>query len=86
MFSLIGTIIIGFVVGLIARALHPGNDKLGLFLTIILGVAGSLLANYLGQALGWYREGQSAGFIASTIGAIVLLMIYSMYKRSKSKA
>ncbi len=86
MFSLIGTIIIGFIVGLIARAVHPGNDKLGFFLTIILGVAGSLLANYLGQAVGWYREGETAGFIASTIGAIVLLAIYSMYKRSKSKA
>ena len=86
MFGLIGTIIIGFIVGLIARALHPGNDKLGFFLTIILGVAGSFLARYLGQAIGWYREDESAGFIASTVGAIVLLAIYSMYKRSKAKA
>lgn len=86
MFSLIGTIIIGFIVGLVARALHPGNDKLGLFLTIILGVGGSLLARYLGQAVGWYREDEGAGFIASTVGAIVLLAIYSIYKRSKAKA
>lgn len=76
MFSLIGTIVIGFIVGLIARALKPGDDKIGLVMTSVLGIAGSFIATYLGSALGLYTQGQAAGFIASVIGAIVLLLIY----------
>ena len=73
--------IIGFVAGLIARALHPGDDKLGIIMTAVLGIAGSFLANFIGQAIGWYGPGEGAGFIASIIGAIVLLVIYSLVKK-----
>ena len=67
--------IIGLLVGFIARALHPGKDSIGLLMTAILGIAGSLLATFLGQVVGWYKEGQEAGFIMSVIGAIVLLVL-----------
>ncbi|CAH2800948.1 MAG: putative membrane protein [uncultured Paraburkholderia sp.] len=77
MLSFIGTVI----VGLIARALKPGDDRMGLIMTIILGIAGSLVAGYVGRALGWYQPGQPAGWIASVIGAIVLLVIYGMVRR-----
>jgi uncharacterized membrane protein YeaQ/YmgE (transglycosylase-associated protein family) len=81
MLSFIGTIIVGLVVGLIARALKPGDDKMGIIMTIVLGIAGSLIANYIGHALGWYQPGQAAGWIASIIGAIVLLVIYGLIRR-----
>jgi uncharacterized membrane protein YeaQ/YmgE (transglycosylase-associated protein family) len=81
MLSLIGTIVVGLIVGLIARALKPGDDSMGLIMTIILGIAGSLVAGYVGRALGWYQPGQAAGWIASVIGAIVLLVIYHMVRR-----
>ncbi|WP_109479565.1 GlsB/YeaQ/YmgE family stress response membrane protein [Paraburkholderia sp. C35] len=81
MLSLIGTIVVGLVVGLIARALKPGDDSMGLIMTIILGIAGSLVAGYVGRALGWYQPGQAAGWIASVIGAIVLLVIYHIVRR-----
>ncbi|MBN3754542.1 GlsB/YeaQ/YmgE family stress response membrane protein [Paraburkholderia sp. Tr-20389] len=81
MLSLIGTIVVGLVVGLIARALKPGDDSMGLIMTIILGIAGSLLAGYIGRALGWYQPGQAAGWIASIVGAIVLLLIYHLIRR-----
>ncbi|MCJ0764394.1 GlsB/YeaQ/YmgE family stress response membrane protein [Variovorax terrae] len=68
--------LVGLVVGFIARALHPGKDNLGLIMTAVLGIAGSFAANYVGQAIGWYKAGESAGFIASVIGALVLLVIY----------
>ena len=80
MLSLIGTIIIGFVVGLIARAIKPGNDKLGLIMTSILGIAGAFLANFIGQKMGWYAPGEAAGWIASVVGAMVLLFIYGLVK------
>lgn len=78
MFSIIGTILIGLVVGFIARAVKPGNDKLGWIMTAILGVAGSFLAGYAGAAMGWYQPGQPAGWIASVVGAVILLFIYSL--------
>ena len=78
MMSIIGTIVIGFMVGLIARALKPGDDKLGLIMTAVLGVGGSFLASFAGSALGLYKQGDAAGFIASVIGAIILLVIYSL--------
>ena len=83
MFSIIGTIIVGFIVGLLARALKPGNDKLGLIMTTVLGVVGSLGASFIGQKMGWYLPGAPAGWIASIVGAIVLLVVYSLVK-SKS--
>ena len=79
--SLIWTILIGFIVGLLARAVLPGSQKMGFILTTVLGVVGSLAATYLGQAMGWYTAGQGAGFLASVVGAIVLLFIWGMVKR-----
>ena len=76
--------VIGFVVGLIARAILPGTQSLGLILTALLGIAGSLLAGFAGRALGWYGEGQPVGFIAAVVGAIVLLFIVSKLKGSSS--
>jgi uncharacterized membrane protein YeaQ/YmgE (transglycosylase-associated protein family) len=70
-------VIVGFVVGLVARALLPGDQKLGLILTAVLGVVGSLVAGFLGQAIGWYQAGEGAGFIGSVVGAILVLFIYS---------
>ncbi|WP_111860548.1 GlsB/YeaQ/YmgE family stress response membrane protein [Acinetobacter sp. CFCC 10889] len=78
MMGLIGAIIIGFFAGLIARAIHPGNDKAGFIVTTALGIIGSLVATYGGQLLGLYKNGASAGFIASVIGAIIVLFIYNM--------
>lgn len=85
MLSIIWTIMIGFVAGLLARALKPGDDKLSFLWTIILGVAGSFLAKYIGQMLGWYKEGETSGFIASVIGAIILLFFYGLYKQQSAK-
>lgn len=81
MWSLIVTIVIGFIAGLIARAIHPGNDKAGFIVTTLLGIVGALLATYAGRLLGLYPEGSSAGFIASVIGAIVLLFIYNLVSK-----
>ncbi|HWI84059.1 GlsB/YeaQ/YmgE family stress response membrane protein [Ramlibacter sp.] len=79
----IWSIIIGFVVGLVARALMPGPNPMGFILTTILGVVGALLATYVGQAMGWYAANGSAGFIASVLGALVLLFIYGMVARRR---
>ena len=76
--------IIGFVVGLIARAILPGTQSLGIILTAVLGIAGAFVAGFAGQALGWYAPGQPAGFIASVVGAIVLLFVVSKLKGSSS--
>lgn len=73
----LGTIIVGFIVGLLARALHPGDDKLGWIMTSLLGIGGSLLAGFIGQSAGWYEVGQPAGWIASTVFAVVILAIYT---------
>ena len=81
MLSLLGTIIVGFIVGLIARAIKPGDDKLGLIMTTVLGVAGAFVAGYAGVAMGWYAQGEPAGWIASVVGAIVLLFIYGLIKK-----
>jgi uncharacterized membrane protein YeaQ/YmgE (transglycosylase-associated protein family) len=77
--NILGWIIFGFVVGLIARAIMPGRDPMGLLGTTILGVAGALLAGWLGQALGWYGPDQGAGFISATVGAIVVLALYHLF-------
>jgi uncharacterized membrane protein YeaQ/YmgE (transglycosylase-associated protein family) len=76
--------IVGFVVGLIARAILPGTQKLGLILTAVLGIAGSFIAGFVGQALGSYSAGEGAGFIGSIVGAIVLLFIWSKVQGSGS--
>ena len=76
--GLIGTIVIGFIVGVVAKFIHPGKENMGFFLTVILGIAGALLARFVGQAVGFYGPQENAGFIAATIGAIVILVIYGM--------
>ncbi len=81
MMSFLGVLLVGLVVGLLARAIKPGDDKMGWIMTILLGVAGSLLATYVGVALGWYQQGEPAGWIASIVGAIVLLVLYGMLRR-----
>ena len=70
-------VIVGFFVGLVARALLPGDQKLGLIMTAVLGIVGSLLAGVLGQAVGWYQAGEGAGFLGSVVGAILVLFVYS---------
>ena len=72
------TIIIGFIAGIVAKFLHPGssNEPSGFILTVALGIAGSFLATYLGQALGWYRAGEGAGFIGAVVGAVILLVVW----------
>ena len=79
--SIVWTILIGFIAGLVARAIKPGNDSAGFIVTTLIGIAGSLIATYVGQAMGWYTAGQGAGFIASVVGAIVLLFLYGLVKR-----
>jgi uncharacterized membrane protein YeaQ/YmgE (transglycosylase-associated protein family) len=79
---LIWTLIIGLVIGAVAKLLMPGKDPGGFIITMLLGVAGSFVATFLGQAVGWYREGSSAGFIASVIGAMILLFIYRLFKKN----
>jgi uncharacterized membrane protein YeaQ/YmgE (transglycosylase-associated protein family) len=81
MMSILGTLFIGLIAGFIARALKPGNDSMGWIMTALLGVAGSFLASFLGSALGFYRQGAPAGFIASVVGAIILLVIYGFVKK-----
>ena len=78
MTALLWTIIIGAVIGVVAKLLMPGRDPGGCIITILLGIAGSFLAGFLGRALGWYSEGEPAGFIFSVVGAIILLLIYRM--------
>jgi uncharacterized membrane protein YeaQ/YmgE (transglycosylase-associated protein family) len=80
---LIWTILIGFVAGLIARAVTPGSGPTGFFLTAALGIAGALAATFIGQAAGWYRPGQSAGFIGAIVGAVILLVLYHLVARKR---
>ncbi|HTN29692.1 MAG TPA: GlsB/YeaQ/YmgE family stress response membrane protein [Pseudomonas sp.] len=82
--GIIGTIIIGLIVGLIARFLKPGSDSMGWILTILLGIGGALLATYGGQAVGIYDAGEPAGFIGAVIGAVILLVIYGMVTRKRA--
>ncbi|MDN6888304.1 GlsB/YeaQ/YmgE family stress response membrane protein [Variovorax sp. CAN2819] len=76
--SVIWTIIIGFLAGLVARAVLPGRQSLGIIWTTLLGIVGSLVATYAGQAMGWYTAGTTAGFLASVIGAVIVLALYGL--------
>ena len=80
MLSILGTVVVGFIIGLIARAVKPGDDKLGLIMTTLLGIAGAFVARYAGVAMGWYRQDEPAGWIASVIGAVLLLFVYGLIK------
>ena len=79
------TIIIGLIVGAVAKLLMPGKDPGGFIITMLLGIAGSLVGTWLGRAVGWYRGGESAGFIMSVIGAIILLAIYHLVRRRTAR-
>lgn len=81
--GIISMIIVGFIVGLLARALMPGDQKLGIIMTIILGIVGAVVAGYLGGALGFYEPGEGAGWIGSIIGAIIVLFIYGLIVRKR---
>ena len=78
--QIVWTIIIGFVAGVIAKLLHPGSkyDPSGFILTTILGIVGAFVATYLGQAIGWYKAGEGAGFIGAIVGAIILLVVWGV--------
>jgi len=79
--GLIITIVVGFIVGLLARAIMPGTQKMGFILTTLLGIAGSVVAGYGGAALGLYAEGTPAGWLASVVGALLILFIYELATR-----
>ena len=72
------TLIVGLIVGALAKLVMPGKDPGGAIITILIGIAGSFIANYIGRAAGWYRPEESAGFIASILGAVILLAGYRM--------
>jgi uncharacterized membrane protein YeaQ/YmgE (transglycosylase-associated protein family) len=78
MMSILGWILFGFVVGLIARAIMPGKDPLGMIGTTVLGIVGALAAGWIGHALGFYASTDEAGFVAATLGALVVLSVYYM--------
>lgn len=83
--SIIGTLIIGLIVGFIARMLKPGPDRLGVIATMLLGIAGAFVANWLGHAIGWYAADDAAGLIASVVGAMALLFVAEAVTGDRSK-
>jgi len=85
MLHFIWTVVIGFLAGAVAKLIMPGKDPGGFIITTLLGIAGAVLARYLGMALGWYHDEDSAGFIASVVGAIILLAIYRLFTRRRAK-
>ena len=76
MAAILGWILFGLIVGVLAKLAMPGRDPGGMVVTIALGIAGALVAGYLGRALGWYRANETAGFIMATLGAVLLLFLY----------
>ena len=86
MFGLLTTIIIGFIVGVIAKLIMPGKENMGFIVTTLLGIAGSIAATYAGQALGWYEAGQGAGWLGSIVGAFLLLWIYHKFQSRSAAA
>jgi uncharacterized membrane protein YeaQ/YmgE (transglycosylase-associated protein family) len=84
MFSLIWALIVGLVVGALAKLIMPGRDPGGIFVTMLLGVAGALIAGFLGRLLGLYAPGQSAGFFMSIVGAVLLLALYRLVKHRQT--
>jgi len=81
--SIVWMLVVGLIVGAIAKLLMPGRDPGGMVITMILGVAGALVAGFLGRALGWYREGEPVGILASVVGAILLLVLYRMFAKRR---
>ncbi|MBI5472365.1 MAG: GlsB/YeaQ/YmgE family stress response membrane protein [Ignavibacteriae bacterium] len=82
--GLIGTILIGLVAGALAKLIMPGKQGGGWIMTILLGIAGSLVATMLGRAVGWYQEGEGAQFIGSIVGAIIILIVYGFFKKKSA--
>ena len=83
--NLLWEAIIGLIVGAVAKLLMPGKDPGGIWITMALGIAGSIIATWLGQAIGWYQAGQSAGFIMSVVGAVLLLFVYRLIRSRVAK-
>jgi uncharacterized membrane protein YeaQ/YmgE (transglycosylase-associated protein family) len=79
--SVLGWILFGLIVGVVAKFLMPGRDPGGFIVTILLGIAGALIGGYLGRAVGWYREGDPVGFLMAVLGSIILLALYRMLAR-----
>ncbi len=81
--GILGWIVIGLIAGGIAKLLMPGKDPGGCLITILLGIAGALLAGFVGKAIGWYNEGEAAGFLAAIVGAFIILFIYRLIMRRR---
>ena len=79
--SILWAVVIGFLAGVVAKAIMPGKDPKGFILTTLLGIGGSVVASYLGQLAGIYNEGETGGFIAAVVGAIIILWVYRLLKR-----
>ena len=84
--NILGTILIGLIIGVVAKLLMPGKDPGGWIIAIVLGLAGSFLAGFLGRSLNWYADGEPAGFIMSVVGAMILLFLYRVFTKNKSVA
>lgn len=82
--SIVIMIIVGFIVGLIARAIMPGDQNMGIIMTTILGIVGAVVAGFLGQSLGWYAQGEPAGWIASVVGAIIVLFVVGLISKKRA--
>jgi len=78
-FSILGWIVFGLIVGALAKLVMPGRDPGGVLVTIALGIAGAVVAGFIGQSVGWYQSGEPAGFIAAILGAVLLLFIYRRF-------
>ena len=84
-YSFLGWILVGAIAGLLAKAIMPGRDPGGCIVTILLGMGGALVAGFIGNALGWYTQGQAGGFIAATLGAILILFVYRLLMRRRRR-
>ncbi len=80
--SILWTIVVGFVIGVVAKMIHPGKENMGFIMTVLLGIGGSFLAGVIGQYFGWYQAGEGAGFIASVLVAILLLVVYGKTRQN----
>ena len=83
-YGILGWIVVGGLAGAVAKMLMPGRDPGGCIITVLLGVAGALVAGWLGQAVGWYKMGEGAGFIAAIVGAFILLFLYRLVARRRA--
>ena len=82
-YGVLGWIVVGLIAGAIAKLLMPGKDPGGCIITILLGIAGALLAGFIGKSIGWYEQGEAAGFLAAIVGAFIILFIYRIIMRRR---